>query len=90
MVARVERARDRDGEIEIGAERARKPFGKFHNRTCRICPDYFNIFDSSWESVCEASVCVNGTCRRGRGSRRVHMCVPRGWWWMVGCRTVCG
>jgi len=45
------------GEREIGAEtgepRARKPFGKFHNRTCRICPDYFNIFDSSRESVCE-------------------------------------
>lgn len=54
--ARKEEAR-REGEI--GAERrrqeprARKPFGKFHNRTCRICPDYFNIFDSSRESVCE-------------------------------------
>lgn len=47
------RGRDRGREAETGEPRARKPFGKFHNRTCRICPDYFNIFDSSRESVCE-------------------------------------
>lgn len=48
-----ERARSGQGGGDRRAERARKPFGKFHNRTCRICPDYFNIFDSSRESVCE-------------------------------------
>lgn len=41
------------GRRQRQKQRAHKPFGKFHNRTCRICPDYFNIFDSSRESVCE-------------------------------------
>ena len=44
---------ERQRERERRTERAHKPFGKFHNRTCRICWDYFNIFDSTWKSVCE-------------------------------------
>jgi hypothetical protein len=34
-------------EERKGKRGSHKPFGKFHNRTCRICRDYFNIFDST-------------------------------------------